>query len=68
MEHQPRYRSEEQPIDPEIAVIPDSEMLADAATGITGQQHSETGSPLVTPEVHRTENPYSGQTTANKLY
>lgn len=58
MEHQPRYSLEERPIDPEIAVIPDLEMLADAATGITDQQHSVTESPLVTPEVHRTENPY----------
>lgn len=59
MEHEPRYPSEERPIDLEIAVIPDGEMLFDAATGITYQKRPETGSPLVTPEVHRAENPYS---------
>lgn len=52
------FSQEEQPVDPKIAVIPDLEMLADAATGIASEQRSETGSPLVTPEVHRTENPY----------
>ena len=59
MEHEPRYPLEERPINSEMAVIPETEMLADAATGITGQQHSVTESPLVTPEGHRAENPYS---------
>ena len=60
MEHEPRdFPEGEEPIDPQKAVITDAEMAANATTGSAETHQSETGSPLVTSEENRAENPHS---------